>query len=86
MSKSFWIALLVLFLSLTSATNIWADTPLKGGCPGTFELHSAEPHDHHHGHKHVGTSTDLNGDGWICVKHVASDGVHVHIDNNAALP
>jgi hypothetical protein len=38
-------------------------------------------------HQHVGSDKDLNGDSWICGKHVSEDvSVHVHIDNNVPLP
>lgn len=87
MSKLFLTILLALFLTVTSVANTWASTPLKGGCPGGFTLHAAHDHDEHHGHKHVGSDTDRNGDGWICVKPVSHKGnIHVHIDNNAAMP
>ena len=57
------------------------------GCPESFDLHMAtmdhmDDMDHHH----VGLDievADINGDGWICMKHVGSDELnHVHIDNN----
>lgn len=57
----------------------------QGGCPVPFHLHEANHHNHEgdHPHHHVGTDTDKNGDGWICVQHVGAGGkVHVHIDNN----
>jgi len=42
----------------------------------------AMEHDMHH-HQHVGTDTDLNGDGFICMKPVTLDeNIHVHVDNN----
>ena len=87
MPKLIWTALLVLFLTVTSVASTLASTPLKGGCPDGFALHAAHDHDEHHGHQHVGTDTDRNGDGWICAKHVSDEGdIHVHIDNNAAVP
>lgn len=58
--------------------------PSEGACPNGFHGHKAgEGHEHGgHGHLHVGTAVDRNGDGWICVKHVSNDGdIHVHIDN-----
>lgn len=58
--------------------------PSEGACPNGFHLHDAsEGHEHgDHGHRHVGTAVDRNGDGWICVEHVSKDGsIHVHIDN-----
>lgn len=87
MSKPIFATVLVLLLSLTSVVSAGASTPVKGGCPDGFALHAAHDHDEHHGHKHVGTDTDHNGDGLICAKHVSAGGdVHVHVDNNAALP
>jgi hypothetical protein len=86
MSRLVSIAALVLSLALTSAPTAWADTQPVGGCPNTFDLHRAADHDEHHEHKHVGTATDHNGDGWICVKHLANGKIHVHVDNNAAVP
>jgi len=58
------------------------------GCPDSFELHMAMEHDHgDHEHHHIGADTDLNGDGFICVKHVGNSGNnHVHIDNHVPLP
>lgn len=54
-----------------------------GLCPIGFQLHHAADHDDHHGHRLVGTATDRNGDGRICVKHVSVDrNIHVHVDNN----
>lgn len=58
--------------------------PSEGACPNGFDLHEAsEGHEHgDHGHRHVGTAVDRNGDGCICVEHVSKDGsIHVHIDN-----
>ncbi len=57
------------------------------GCPDTFELHMADmDHMNDMDHHHVGLDmevADINGDGWICMKHVGADGYnHVHIDNN----
>jgi hypothetical protein len=55
-------------------------------------LHHAAHHDEHHmdgdgNHLHVGADTDLNADGWLCVKHVSIDGsVHLHVDNVVPLP
>ena len=46
----------------------------------------AMEHDGEHMHQHVGTDTDFNGDGWICVKMVSVDSnIHVHVDNNLPL-
>jgi hypothetical protein len=58
-----------------------------GGCPDSFHLHMTMDHDdqHHADHLHVGTG-DLNGDGWICVKHVVTKGVEIHIHKDNNLP
>ena len=61
----------------------------QGGCPDNFQLHMVMDHTHEHEgqHHHVGQDRDLNGDGWICGKHVSANGrIHVHIDNNVPLP
>jgi hypothetical protein len=91
MKKKLLIVLLVTFiLALGTVTLVMAgDGQPQGGCPNDFQLHSVMDHTHDHGgqHRHVGNGRDLNGDGWICGKHVSSDGsVHVHIDNNVTLP
>jgi hypothetical protein len=75
-------ALVSLMLVLTVTSGVSADTPLVGGCPDQFQLHEVMPHDEHHGHKLVGSDTDRNADGLLCVKHVSADEhIHVHIDN-----
>lgn len=76
---------LLLAMSITAVASAGGDP--VAGCPDNFALHPAMPHDDHHGHLHAGTETDLNGDGWICVKHVSVDGsIHVHIDNDTLIP
>ena len=88
MRKLIPIVILGLLLSLSVVTVAFASGGPIRGCPDNFKLHQAMDHDGHHDHphKHVGTDTDRNGDGWICVKHVSVDGnVHVHIDNNVPL-
>lgn len=57
-------------------------------CPAGFHLHAVGDGDHEHGeHQHVGLRmerVDLNGNGYICVKHATPDGsIHVHIDDIA---
>jgi len=87
MKKLMSITVLVVLLLLVTAAFVYAEGEPAGGCPPGFELHPAMPHDDHHGHRHVGTAADQNGDGWICVRHVSVDGnVHVHIDNRLPLP
>ena len=86
-----WLLILVVALVFTLATvsAVGASSDPVGGCPDGFQLHQMTLHDHHDmaQHKHVGNDRDLNGDNWICGKHVGVDGtVHVHIDNNVARP
>ena len=94
MKKMSIVLLVTLLLSLVLAYTVYADPAGEpvGGCPDSFMRHDAAHHDDHHmdgdgNHLHVGTDTDLNADGWICVKHVGVNGnVHVHIDNVIPLP
>lgn len=76
--------MLVMLISQFVVTSaVAADGPV-GSCSPAFTLEEAVPHDHHHHpHQHVGTSTDKNGDGFICIKHVTSEEkIHVHVDND----
>jgi hypothetical protein len=87
MRKLYFIAFLVLLLSLSAIAIASASDDPIGGCPDDFHLHQAADHDEHHGpHRHVGSDTDFNDDGWICVKHAADESIHVHIDNKKPLP
>ena len=82
MKKLLFALLLVMLLSQFAVPVALAADEPTGSCPSGFELAMAMDHDVHH-HQHVGTDTDLNGDGWICMKHVTPDQmIHVHIDNN----
>ncbi|MCQ3972049.1 MAG: hypothetical protein DPW09_01240 [Anaerolineae bacterium] len=85
MKRFFCGLMLVMLLSLGIAPAASADpSELDKGCPNpSFELHHVADHDHHyHGHHpHVGSDTDHNGDGYICVKPLLN-GKHLHIDNN----
>ena len=72
---------LIMLLTALSRPALAQSEPIAG-CPNGFELHQANDHHDMDIHNHVGTSTDQNGDGWICVKHVSPNGsIHVHIDN-----
>lgn len=86
MKRLITILLLAMLVSLRAGTVAFAEgDPIKG-CPDTFTLHPAMEHDGEHEHQHVGTDTDRNADGWICVKHVSVDTeIHVHTDNNVPL-
>ena len=35
-------------------------------------------------HTHIGADKDLNGDGFMCVKHLPQD-KHLHVDNSIPL-
>jgi hypothetical protein len=76
--------LVALLALLTASAALAQEGEPVAGCPVGFHLHLAGHHDEDHGaHMHVGIDADLNGDGWICVKHITPDGgIHVHIDNN----
>ena len=80
------VFLLIMVLLLTPfMTSVTFAAPERGGnCPTGFTLEMAMDHDdHQHPHRHVGTSADQNGDGYICMKPVTpGETIHVHIDNN----
>jgi hypothetical protein len=79
--KLVFALLLAMLVAQFAAPTVLADEP-TGSCPPGFMLEEVMPHNEHH-HQHVGTSTDKNGDGFICMKHVTPDErIHVHIDNN----
>ena len=87
------VVLLVLLLAVTLAPMALASHSGEpaGSCPRGFDLHHVGQHDHHEHdegmHQHVGLDSDINGDGYWCVKHVgANQQIHVHIDNNLPLP
>ena len=94
MRKRIVAVILLLFLAaVTVAPAALASHSAEpvGSCPTGFHLHHAGMHDHHEHdqemvHKHVGLDSDLNGDGYWCVKHVsANQHIHVHVDNNLPL-
>jgi hypothetical protein len=72
------ILLVLVSLFVTSAAFAQNGEPV-GGCPAPFERHPFMDHEEHEDY-HIGLAQDLNGDGWICVKHL-SNGLHVHMDN-----
>jgi hypothetical protein len=75
----FALMLVMLISQFAVPTVLAADEP-TGSCPPGFTLAMAMEHDMHH-HQHVGTDTDLNGDGYICMRHV-TETIHLHADNN----
>jgi hypothetical protein len=80
--KLFFALLLVILLSQFAVLNVLAADEPVGSCAPGFELMMAMDEDVHH-HQHVGTDADLNGDGWICMKHVTPvEKIHLHVDNN----
>ncbi|HJW89735.1 MAG TPA: hypothetical protein VJ436_03740 [Anaerolineales bacterium] len=81
MNKIILVSLLVLALALAAFTPALAEDVLAQGlCPVGFSLHHVREHADH-GHQHIGTAADQNGDTYICAKHTRSD-KHVHIDNS----
>ena len=80
--KLLFAILLVILLSQFAVVNVLAAGEPVGSCAPGFEPMMAMDHDVHH-HQHVGTDADLNGDGWICMKHVTPvEKIHLHVDNN----
>jgi len=80
--KLFFALLLVIVAAQFAAPTVYAMGEPSGSCAPGFNLEMAMGHDEHH-HKHVGTDTDINGDGYICVAPVTPDNnIHVHVDNN----
>lgn len=84
MKRLFTGLTLVMLLSLGIAPAASAEYSAQvAGCPKPFHLHHLEDDDagHEGSHRHIGSNTDRNGDGYICVKHISPD-KHLHIDNN----
>jgi hypothetical protein len=80
--KFFFALLLVILLSQFAVVSVLAAGEPIGSCAPGFTLMMAMEHDEHE-HQHVGTDADLNGDGWICMKHVTPvEKLHLHVDNN----
>jgi hypothetical protein len=80
--KLIFALLLVVLLSQFAVSTVFAAGEPAGSCAPGFTLMMAMEEDEHH-HRHVGTDTDFNGDGYICMMPVTSDGkIHVHVDNN----
>ena len=74
--------LLVIVLSQFTIPVAFALGEPSGSCAPGFTLEMVMEHDDHH-HKHVGTDTDLNGDGYICMRPVTpGETIHVHVDDN----
>jgi len=80
--KLIFALLLVVLLSQFAVSTVFAAGEPLGSCAPGFTRMTAMEHDEHH-HQHVGTDTDFNGDGFICMMPVTPDEkVHVHVDNN----
>ena len=78
--KRLSLILLVVFLftALLPGTAFARSSALAGSCPPGFELH---PYMDHSGEPmHIGLTTDLNGDGYICMRMI-SPNLHLHVDN-----
>jgi len=80
--KLMFALILVMLISQFAVPAVFAAGEPMGSCPPRFTLEMAMDHNNHH-HRHVGTDTDRNGDGYICMKPVTPSGkIHVHVDNN----
>ena len=81
MRKFATVLLLVTLLMLVVSSTVLAAQGTPGDrCPDNFHLHDV--HEMMDGHTHIGTSTDRNGNGFICAKHI-TETLHLHIDDNA---
>ncbi len=81
-AKLAFALMLVVLLSQFAVPTVFAMGAPVGNCAPGFTLEMAMVHDDHH-HSHVGTDTDKNGDGYICMKPATPSGkIHVHVDNN----
>lgn len=78
------VFLLLLLLLMATFSNSVVQAAGGSNCPPGFTLEMAMHHeDHEHHHRHVGTSADQNGDGYICMKPVTpARMIHVHVDNS----
>jgi hypothetical protein len=78
MKKTIMALVLALLVAQVVAGAALSSGPVAG-CPTGFTpmmvMDMTDPI-----HRHIGTSADQNGDGWICMKHI-SNTVHLHIDN-----
>ena len=82
LKKLIFVLILVVLISQFAVSTVFAAGEPTGNCAPGFTLEMAMVHDNHH-HRHVGTDTDKNGDGYICMKPVTPGGkIHVHVDNN----
>lgn len=82
MKRLFVVLVLVTLVSFNTGAAALAEDhqPVNGCPPPPFELHHIHEHDEH-GHRHIGSDTDRNGDGYLCVKPLPGN-KHLHIDNN----
>lgn len=79
----FMVVTLFTFSLASSALAATSQSSPAGSCPNNFELMEFMDHsDHPH---HIGVTVDLNGDGWICMKHVPNTELHLHVDNSLPL-
>ncbi len=75
------LTLVLVLVFVFSAVPVSASTgqvPV-GTCPPGCEL-GTEFMDHTDHEMHIGLTVDLNGNGFICVKHL-NNGLHVHVDD-----
>jgi hypothetical protein len=85
MNKKLTLLLVVALLTFALASQALAAGNMSdpiGSCPNRFEIMAFMDHaDHPY---HIGVTVDLNGDGWICMRHL-SPTLHLHVDNSIPL-
>jgi hypothetical protein len=87
LNKFCFTILLVAVLALGITPAVFAQPEPVAGCLDNFELMMVMDHPGDSmGDMHIGTSADQNGDGYVCMQHVADGKFHVHIDNTIPLP
>lgn len=85
MKKLLTLVFVILLLTqVISATAYASENQPVGRCAPAFEIHPFMDHTGDHMHNHIGTNEDSNGDGFICMKMLASD-LHLHVDNSIPL-
>ncbi len=84
MRKIVFVLFLVVVLALSLPRVAQAASTPVAGCPTGFNLMTVMICDQMM-HTMVGETTDLNGDGYLCMS-AATSTIHVHMDNTVPLP
>jgi len=85
MKKIYAVTVFMLLISLFLVSTAFAGSGVPvAGCAPAFELHQMTHSGEHH-HPHIGVQKDLNGDGYVCVKHLPNN-LHLIVDNSIILP